>query len=396
MSFSLTDLTTPTTVAEARASVYNVLGILGVNTTDWRPGAVVRTMITAFCVLFASCTNLIASIAKGGFLALAAKLWLTLVARYVYGIERFEATYATGLITFNNPTDNSYGPEAAGDVVVRNPVTGATYESTESLTLPPSSSVTIAVRCQQQGSFGTSESGQITELQSPSFSGVEITNSLPLVGSDEEEDEALRTRCSEKAAARSPNGPREAYGYFARSAIRADGTTIGVTRVKAVLADDGLLHVYVALPTGAVSGDADDPDTDLGAIHDTLQRNAAPLDTTEITHSAVELPLNVNYVAYVYNTAGYTVDQIQLAIRDSLRAMMTATPIGGNLFEGQGYLFLSDVYRAIGAASIEGVRLPIFRVVINFPAGDTAIASGSVPLLDESNGVIHLIAPEGL
>ena len=88
MTVSIDDLTTPVTRDEAKASIYDAMGTVGVSTTAWRPGAVVRTMVAAIAILFAACTSLMAKIAKSGFLEFAVGTWLTLVARHVYGVER--------------------------------------------------------------------------------------------------------------------------------------------------------------------------------------------------------------------------------------------------------------------------------------------------------------------
>lgn len=397
MSFNLSDLTTPTTVAEARKSVYDVLGILGVNTTDWRPGAVVRTLITAFCVLFAGCTNLIAAVANGGFLALASKAWLTLKARYDYNEEREAATYATGGLTVANGPDNSYGPFDPEEVVFLNPLTGATYVNVAGFTAGPNSSQTVQVRCQQQGSFGTSEAHTITQLASSGLDGLVCDNPLALIGTDEEEDEPLRAKCKDKLDAISPDGAIGAYGYFARKATRVDGTTVGVRRVRPVLGADGVLRVYVATDSGAVPGDADDPNTDLGAVHDLIQRKCTPLDTTERTLSAAELPFNVNYTARMYNTSGLTEEQIKDYIADAIYAKFRAQPIGGNVTDGaNGFFYADDLRGAIGNATSPNGRLPIFNVVLNFPTADVAVPEGAVPVVAGIFPTIQQYAPEGL
>ena len=105
---TLDELTTPVTVDEWKTSIYSVMGRVGVDTTSWKPGAVVRTIVTAVSIMLAALSVLIAAIAAGGFLELATGMWLTLLARYQYGVERQEATRATGQVTITNSGGGIY------------------------------------------------------------------------------------------------------------------------------------------------------------------------------------------------------------------------------------------------------------------------------------------------
>src|SRR5687767_5936032 len=105
---TIESLTTPVTKDEAKEAIYEALATVGVNTTTWKPGAVVRTLVAIVAILFAACTNLIAEIAKSGFLELTSGSWLTLVARYVYGVTRLEATFGTGTLTLINSGGGVY------------------------------------------------------------------------------------------------------------------------------------------------------------------------------------------------------------------------------------------------------------------------------------------------
>jgi hypothetical protein len=399
MSFALDDLTTPTTVEEAKSSIYSVLGILGVSTTDWRPGAVVRTIITAFAVLFAGATSLIAMIARGGFLALAASAWLTLVAKYVYGVDRNPATYATGPVTLTNAGGGVYSLNA-GELQLLNPVTLATYRNTAPINIPALATVTATIKCDQQGAFGTSEAGAITGIQAPSLAGVTASNAAALVGQDEEEDEALRTRCSEKLGALSPNGAPDAYAYVARNALRLDGSGVGVNRVQVVRNGTTTLDVYTATPTGAVTGTIGDLTTDLGAVDEAIQTQVVPIPLTANVHSAAAVMVPITYAAYIYNTAGLTAAQAQGYIAAALADLFssqTLNPIGGNApLSGVGYMYRTAIEGAIAsAAGAGGARLPIYRVDLT-GLGDVAVNVGQVLVPGIISGTIVFTAPQGL
>ena len=125
----LSDLTTPLTVDEIKTAIYDTIAARGVDTTAWKPGSVVRTMIAGVAIVLAAMSALIALIAASGFLALSEGPWLTLVARYVYATERITGTFATGTITIDNASGSIYAI-AVGDLVVQNSTTGATYRNT--------------------------------------------------------------------------------------------------------------------------------------------------------------------------------------------------------------------------------------------------------------------------
>jgi hypothetical protein len=90
----LDELTTPLTTDQVKARIYATLASVGVSTTSWKPGAVVRTMIAACAIVMAALSELTANIARSGFLELAEDKWLALVAHHVYGVDKVYATFA--------------------------------------------------------------------------------------------------------------------------------------------------------------------------------------------------------------------------------------------------------------------------------------------------------------
>lgn len=371
---SLSDLTTPLTTAQVKQSIYNVLGAVGVNTTSWKSGAVVRTMISGCAIAIAGMSSLSAQIARSGFLELAEGPWLTLVARYVFGEERIEATFAAGEVTLTNTSGFVYTLDP-DDLIVANSATEKTYRNSSTFTLNPGASLTVPVIATEAGSASTATPGSITTMVT-TLTGVTCTNATAVVGRDEESDPLLRTRCLEKLGALSPNGPWDAYAYFSRTAQRADGSTIGVTRVRVTRDGFGHVDTYVATATGGVTGDVNDPSTDLGAIDLAIQKNAAPLAVTARTHSAVPLTIPVAYTAWLYNTSGKTPAQIAQAIADKLAAFFSTQPIGGNLITPPGKIYVDAIRTVIGSALPE-----IFHVVVSAPAADVDLAITEVPVL---------------
>lgn len=373
--FSLNDLVTPLTRDQVQASIYEVLGIVGVNTTTWKPGAVVRTMIAATSIVIAAFSSLTAQIARSGFLELAEGDWLTLVARHVYAVERELATFAEGQITLTNAGGGTFTLDP-DDLVISNPATGKSYRNTLPFTLGALTSITIPIRAIEAGSASTSSPNAITQVET-TLLGVTCTNAVAVVGRDAEQDPALRARCSEKLGALSPNGPWDAYSYAARNAKRPDGTAIGVTRVRISKDGFGNVTVYCATASGAVTGTVIDPNTDLGIVDLEIQRKAAPLAVTANAVSAAPVSIPITYSVWMRNSSGLTSGQIEAAVSAKLTTFMAGQPIGGNVIGADpGKVFQDAIKTAIGST-----RPEIFHVVVTAPAADVVLALNQVPVL---------------
>lgn len=387
-SFSLDDLTTPSTKEEVQTAIYDVLAVLGVKTTSWKPGAVVRTMITGVSVVAAGFTSLSAAIARGGFLELAEKKWLTLKAYYDYKIDRIEGDFATGEVTLTNAGGAIYVVPAE-DLILRNAVTGALYRNTASFTLGALATLTIPVRAVEVGSAGSASPGDISELETP-LNGVTCSNANALVGEDDEPDVSLRARCSEKLGALSPFGPWDAYTSAVRTAKRADGSSVGVRRVRVIGGGgDGTLLVVLATATGPVTGTLGDTASDLGAANLAVQQYAAPQGITAAVLSAVAAPIAVTYTAYVYNTTGLSDDQIKTLIAAELATFLSAQPIGGIIVPPDPGTIFADSLRA----AIRKARPEVFKVVLALPTGDVVLAPTQVATLGTVIGSIVQVPP---
>lgn len=387
-TFSLDELVTPVTRQEAQQSIYDVLGALGVNTTSWKSGAVVRTMIFAASVVFASLSELQAKIARSGFLELSEGPWLRLVAHYVYGVDAIDATFAIGEITLTNNGGGVYTFDP-DDLIFANPTTGRTYRNTASVSIGALATATVAIAATEVGGGSTSGPGDITELVTTVL-GVTCENLAQLTGTDAETDAALRARCQEKLGSLSPFGPWDAYAYAVRSATHDDGSSIGVNRIRIVKDGFGTITTYLAGTNGAIPGDPDDPDTDLGIANEAIQRTAAPLAVNAVVESAVNHTIAVTYEVWMYNTSALTDGQVEDAIADAIDAFMRVQPIGGNVIGGDpGKVFVNALRAAIFDALPE-----IFQVAITLPAGDVTFDPDSVAKAGAVNvTAIHQEAP---
>ena len=374
----LSDLTTPLTVDEIKTAIYDTIAARGVDTTAWKPGSVVRTMIAGVAIVLAAMSALIALIAASGFLALSEGPWLTLVARYVYATERITGTFATGTITIDNASGSIYAI-AVGDLVVQNSTTGATYRNTAVINVGSlETGVSAAIQADVIGTDGNAGAGDIDTLVT-SYLGLRVTNAAALVGTDDETDPALRTRAAEKTGALSPNGPRDAYSYFAKSAVRAaDGVAIGVTRVKVTPDGTGNVTVIVANASGPVTGTSNNPATDLGAVHLAMEENAVPLGITLFTESADALTIAVTGTLWVKETLSLTDTEIEDAVTDRLTAALSTMPIGGVVISpAAGKVYL----QAIEAEISEAVTGYLVDLDVTLPAGDITPATDEAPVM---------------
>jgi len=388
---TLDTLVTPMTVEEAKTAIYDALAARGVSTTDWKLGAVMRTLIAALAIVIAALSSMQAAIAKLGFLEYASGSWLTMVARYVYGVERTAATFAAGTLTFDNLGGGVFSG-VAGDLVVSSSVNGKEYRNTASYTIGAlATGVEIAFEAVEAGSSSSAAVGTIDTLVSV-LSGVTVTNAADLVGTDEEEDAALRLRCSESLGALSPNGPRDAYAYFARSATKDDGTSAGVTRVRVVPDGTGTVDVYVASASGAIAGTIGDTTTALGAVDDAIQTNVVPLCVTANIASVTTVSMPVTYEIWVRSTIGLTGAEVQTAISDALTSFVSTHPIGGEIISGSGYVYVDAIKACIAESLPAGA---VVKLTITAPAADVALTASQVATLGTvTPTAVHFVSGE--
>lgn len=373
----LSTLTTPLTKTEVQASIYAAIEAQGTNVTSWKPGAVARTIIAGVSIVIAALSSLIANIAGQGFLELSSGRWLTLVAYYVYGVERIEATFASGEITLTNSGGGVYSG-AAGDLIFSNSITGKTYRNTEAYSLGALGTTTIGIAANEAGSDSTSGAGQIDTLVTV-LTEVTASNAAAIVGYDEENDASLVRRCRNSVAAASPNGPADAYSYFSRSAVREDGTTIGVTRVRTVADSTGGVTVYVATASGAVPGTEGDPATDLGAIASSIWDNVEPQCITATIASASNSTIAVSYRVFCYSNIGLTDLELRDQVETALADFFALQPIGGNQVNGSS---TGSLYPEQIEAVIRSVRPnEIYHVTLDSPSGTVTFTTSQVPVL---------------
>ena len=373
---TLAELTTAMTTDEARTAIYDALAARGVDVTAWKSGSVTRTIVAGVAVLLSAFSELQANLARMGFLDEADGEWLRQVAHYVYGVTKDDGTFATGSVDCTNASGNTY-TGVADDLVFLSTATGKTYRNTSAFSIGPSATTAVEVRAVEIGDDSTAAATEIDDLVTPLL-GVTVSNPLAIVGTNEESDAQLRLRCRESIGRLSPNGPRDAYAYFAKSAVRAvDGSSIGVTRVRTVPDGLGNVDVYCATASAGITGTEGDPSTDLGAVALAIWENVEPIAVTAILHTATIVTQAVTYELWVPDDIGMTSAEVESAVETALSTRLAETPIGGEVIvDGDpGYVFVS----AIEATIARALPSPPIRVLVTVPAADVSLTASQAP-----------------
>lgn len=383
MTVSIDSLINGMSVAECKATIYSVLQTLGMPTTGWRTGAVVRTIVALVAILYSAATQVMALLARSGFRLLAVGNWLTLVCKQVYNVDRNGATFATGYVTLVNHDNYVYEDIAPGDLVFSSTVTKKAYVNTGIVTINAGSTITIAVRAKEAGSASTAAPGQIDTMVTP-LQGVTCSNAESLIGTDEETDEQLRPRADAKLDALSPNGPAGAYYYVATTARRPDGSLIGVTRVRVSdPSERAEVTVWVADADGPLSPD------DLLLVEAAIQRLCVPWGITVTVLNAVPVEVACSYEAWLYTTSGLTIQQVETAIATALSKWVTSQPIGGHVISPDPGKLFRHAMRAV----IMGVSPHMINVEMSVPAADIELAQNEVPVFVTPTPTINLVTP---
>lgn len=381
---TLEELTQPLTRAEVEDSIYAAIAARGSATTTWQPGATARTIIYGVSIVLSALSHLTALIAKSGFLEKSEGDWLTLVARYVYGVERDQGTFATGSMVVDNAGGGVY-VGGAGELVFLNPTTGKTYRNTGDYSISGlQTGVVVPVQAVELGAASTSAPGTITAFETPLL-GLSCTNPGALVGRDAELDPALRTKCYAKTGSLSPNGPSDAYLYAMRDAKKSDGSLVGVTRARTIADGMGGVQVLVADGDGPING------ADLPALQAVVDTMVEPVSVTAIVANSTAVDVPVGFELWVRETGASDAFVNQL-VADRLVQFFAAQPIGGvRLGDDPGKVFVSALEAVIGGAASNGERREV-KVIVSAPAADVELAAGEVAVLGNITANIHQVA----
>jgi phage-related baseplate assembly protein len=371
---TLTQLYTAKTPEEVMAVQIQVAQAVELPTTAWQSGSVGREYLEISAATASGFSETSVQAAGAGLLDWTEDDWLTLSAYQIYQVTRIDATFGTTEVVLTNVSALSY-TLAAGDLILYNIDSGKTYTSTTGGTLSPGNvtptTITISVRADEAGTDSNAASGSISGFVTP-LEGVTGTNSEPLVASDAESNQALRDRCRESMAKASPNGPSDAYNYFAKTATRSlDGSAIGVTRTN-LDQGNGTVTVYVADASGPIDDD------DLADVSTAIQLYAVPTGFTAVVLNATGVTVDVAATVYLARSSTLTIDELNELIEEQLTAYFADAPIGGYQ-AGGGYIF----YSAVVGQIFEAAPGQVIRVVLTSPSSDVALTASQVAVLGD-------------
>ncbi len=356
------------------------LGALGWPVTDWALLSPQMALLRVIARGKVKLSELIALVAKGGFLDTATGVWLTLLARGIYLITRQPAVFAVIKVRLTR-TSGSSAMFTTGQLWVRT-VDGRQYNQTAGGTLGGvvGNTLDLEFRASSGGIASNLTIGTpLTFVTPPVGVAVALTETtagsgscMVVPGVNEEGDPSLAQRCRTKWASLGVEKTRDAYVFLARNAKESDGITevLGITKV---LVDDsnprgaGTVDVYLGGDAGAIT----DPVL-IGKVDDYLQPRkglCADLEVNGATNDTVSVVATVRVKAAYLGTA-------KEAIRSALQEYQATLQIS----DGTSPMYEDDVIRA---ELIRIMKSPagVTNVTVSSPASDYQPAKGHTPLL---------------
>lgn len=384
MSLDINALFTPLKKEQIKATLYSTLQTMGFAVTNWRPGGIGRTLVALFAVVLAGFTVGMSKIARAGFLDWSEGVFLEVLAKQVYNVNKIHATFAGGFLTLTNSGGGIY-PFLANRLTIKNAGTGKLYRNATDFTLGASTSITIPIQAVEIGTASNAATGEVTEFASPLI-GVTATNADPITAIDEESDPALRERCRAKLGMLSPNGPKDAYNFVARTPELVNGHVITRTRVMDD-ADNGQFIMYIAAPAGAV-----DPDT-VADVQAGVDQWATPQCVEPTVVSCTETTIDVTAIVYVFTSHNIEDAVVETTTTNSIDDYFEGFPIGGlRIPPAAGKVFLDGIATTIGSTLLDGIALRPFHATISSPSADTILAAGAIPKLGACNiSTVHVV-----
>lgn len=390
----LSVLTTPSTPEQELAELLAIAAAVQLPTTSWVLGEPTLTLLEIVAQRISMLTQVLAPMAAGGFLDFASGSgipgtpgWLDILGQQTFNESRITATFAQATCTLTNSGGDTY-VISANELVAESSVTGKTYRnstpSSGTVTLSPSSSITLTFVADEAGSASSAGTGDISLLVT-ALLGVTITNPTAATGLDEESDDAYRARCKLKVPAISLTAaaPEGKYVYFAITPSVNGGANCN----RAICIGDtttGNITVVCAGPSGAISGG------DVTLITAALVNNViGPVETLSVV-SASNLVIAVTSTIWVYSDVNLDSPTLQANVLARLQLLFAVAPIGGwkKPTDPNG-----KVWNNLLGAVIRSVSTRVFEVELSVPSSDTACAAQQVPVLGAVSTTVVFVTP---
>lgn len=367
---TIEELTRELTADEILESWLSILETTGVPARSWLKAGKTRTLMRIIATTLAAFSSVMAEFIRAGFLDTARGVWLTLAAKNIYKVDRIPATFAREKIQLKNTGGGSF-TKGVGEVVAVWEDGKKSYRNVEAFVLGPLETREVIFEAFEAGSASSAAAGAIRKLETV-MTGVEITNLVALVGSEEENDPTLRQRCRDRLDTLSPFGPRGAYAYAVRSAKRGDGTAVDVNRVaQSPSSDTGLKTIYVASPSGPPVP------TDIPFIVASIDELARPPDVKVSVLGATPILVARKFTAWARSTSGVGEAAVRVPAEKALIALLADYPIGGirKTPASSAYLFTDHM-----KAAIDGAHPLVFDVDADDDA-DIPLTAGQIAVL---------------
>jgi hypothetical protein len=354
---TISQIVTPLTPAQVRASLVNILIAAGVPANKWVAGGVFSTILTAAAAVLSMRSTTIGTIVSGFFLPLATGASLQLLALYVYGVTPPLAAPATGTLTLTNSGGGVYS-YGIGEFTALNSSTQQTYTNTAPFTLNALATLDIPIACTVAGTIGNANPTAVDTLVT-SLLGVTCSNAIAVVGQDALGDAALRQLCLDSLGVRSVRGPRSAYAYAIRVATNpVTGAPVDIDGRFTVSPSShtGVITIYVSSPSGAA-----DPNDVIG-VQNSIEALARPEGVTVNVFGAVPVNYSPTMTVWILAPVGTSSESVQAAVDTAITSYISTVPIGalqaGNSDQGTK-LFAVGVMGAVaqGVATIPGCTM---------------------------------------
>lgn len=368
--FSLDEILTVSERDDVLATLLALAASLGAPTTAWQEGDPILTTLTTDAQKSADLTVVAVEIAKGGFgELLPSDAWADLWAQSRFNATRVPATEATGLVNATNSSASNY-VLAIGDLIIAHTTTGKTYRNQAAITILAGTGLDdILVQADEPGIASNAAPNTITTLVT-SLVGVGVTNPLAFVGADKETTPALVDRARSKLGSFSPNGPKDAYDYAAKTP-ELSPTAVPITRTHTVLdAATGTLTTYLATAAGPASG------PDVIIVQAAFDQFVEPWGVTSVAAAASAVVVPVTYQLWIQGSQ-LTTAQVETLVEAALVAWFETLDIGGYVIPPDTGAIYPDVLEQVIGQATPG----ILRVAVSVPASTTALTSNQVATL---------------
>lgn len=368
----LTELVVRVPVETIFSQSLDVARDIGLPEEAWQPISIGREIMYINSQIAANFSVVMQEgVAAGGFLTYATGKWLTLCAHETFDTDRIESSSATGKIRLNNSSTAPYTFNV-GDVRVLNETANKTYTNTTPGVVPAGGHLdTTEFLADEPGSASNLTVGDVLSLV-VTVPGVTPQYQENLIGQDEESDPELRTRAREANAKASPNGPADAYQYYAKTTLRPDGTNVGVTRTNKV-EGNGTVTLYLADADGALTSQ------DRGYVFDNVNANVVPTGFTLLIPqpSCVEKSVSVHMELVPNPDSSTPQSTTEDNIQNAIVALFATLDVGGDKAQSFQGIYLSTLValiRNVGGSDI-------LDVTLSLPSADVALDSDEIPVM---------------